>query len=297
MQTKAMSMGRSLASACASVTCSARTGVVNSSPVRCETRSPSARIASTLSGQGSTKTTSSPAWTMCAPVYAPTAPAPTIAMRGFMRFSPGGSSQRVTNSHRSLEIRPELAPERAGGVDAVLARDHVEDVVVVVLVPHLARLAAGDDGNGADKLVVLGAEPNLSQAAVKRLVLARLKRLDNVYRIEAAHPLDTHRPEQGLHEPDMGRPTRVLVELGAERGDEVGAQGIAVLQLPVPLEGAEHALHQRRPKLLRLEGREVGHHHPHARQHAELRGLLRRRHRDLPEGDVDEHVRPRVGDV
>jgi len=68
MHTKAMSTGFSLASCWASVTSSARTGVVKSSvPVMWETRSPPLRIAWTFSGQGSTKVTSSPALAMWAP--------------------------------------------------------------------------------------------------------------------------------------------------------------------------------------------------------------------------------------
>ncbi|MEH2507669.1 hypothetical protein V1290_006480 [Bradyrhizobium sp. AZCC 1578] len=81
MQTKAMSTGFSLASRCASVTWSARTGTENSATsIAWVTRSPCLRMCSTCSGQGSMKVTSSPACTMWAPAYAPTAPAPTIAI-------------------------------------------------------------------------------------------------------------------------------------------------------------------------------------------------------------------------
>ena len=69
MQTKAMSTGFSLASCCASVTCSARTGTANSGSVMAwVTRRPCLRMCSTCSGHGSMKVTSSPACTICAPV-------------------------------------------------------------------------------------------------------------------------------------------------------------------------------------------------------------------------------------
>src|SRR6185312_16633057 len=76
-----MSMGFSLARLCASVRCSARAGTVNSGTCMAWVmRRPCLRIASTCSGQGSMKVTSSPACTICAPQYPPTAPAPTIAI-------------------------------------------------------------------------------------------------------------------------------------------------------------------------------------------------------------------------
>ena len=54
MQTKAMSIGASFASCCASVTCSARGLTVNGSTSRIwVTRRPSLRMASTFSGHGS----------------------------------------------------------------------------------------------------------------------------------------------------------------------------------------------------------------------------------------------------
>src|SRR6266849_1125841 len=81
MHTKAMSTGFSLASCCASVTCSARTATVNSATsLACVTRSPCFLICSTCSGQGSMNVTSSPACTIWAPAYPPTAPAPTMAI-------------------------------------------------------------------------------------------------------------------------------------------------------------------------------------------------------------------------
>src|SRR6266702_4577869 len=63
MQTKAMSTGLSLASCCASVTCSARTGTENSATsLAWVTRSPCFFMCSMCSGQGSMNVTSSPAW-------------------------------------------------------------------------------------------------------------------------------------------------------------------------------------------------------------------------------------------
>src|ERR1700686_87638 len=89
MQTKAMSTGASLASCCASVTCSARTGTVNSGTSRAwGTRRPPFLMCSTSSGHGSMNGTSSPACTMCAPAYPPTAPAPTMAIFRPMLFLP-----------------------------------------------------------------------------------------------------------------------------------------------------------------------------------------------------------------
>ena len=81
MHTKAMSTGFSLASCCASVTCSARTATENSATsLACVTRKPCFRICSTCSGQGSMNVTSSPACTIWAPAYPPTAPAPTMTI-------------------------------------------------------------------------------------------------------------------------------------------------------------------------------------------------------------------------
>src|SRR6185312_2582715 len=85
-----MSIGFCLASCCTSVMCSASTFTVNSGTSRmCEMRSPLVRIVSTFSGQKSMKTISSPACAMCAPAYPPTAPVPTIAIRGRMIRPPG----------------------------------------------------------------------------------------------------------------------------------------------------------------------------------------------------------------
>ena len=68
MQTKAMSIGFSLASCWASVTCSTRTGTVNSgTSLACVTRKPCFRMCSTCAGHGSMNVTSSPACTICAP--------------------------------------------------------------------------------------------------------------------------------------------------------------------------------------------------------------------------------------
>ena len=68
MQTKAMSIGFSLASCCASVTCIARTLVVNSGTSRMWLIfRPSRCIFSTCAGHGSMNVTSSPACAMCAP--------------------------------------------------------------------------------------------------------------------------------------------------------------------------------------------------------------------------------------
>src|SRR6266851_506855 len=81
MHTKAMSTGASLASCCASVTCSARTETENSATsLAWVTRRPCALMCSTCSGHGSMNVTSSPACTIWAPAYPPTAPAPTIAI-------------------------------------------------------------------------------------------------------------------------------------------------------------------------------------------------------------------------
>src|SRR6476661_5511 len=119
MHTKAMSTGRSLASCCASVTCSARTGTENSATsLAWVTRSPCFLMCSTCSGHGSMNVTSSPACTIWAPAYPPTAPAPTIAIfrlmlssRHFLRPEVSrrpGSSQRssrhVTTANDGREI-------------------------------------------------------------------------------------------------------------------------------------------------------------------------------------------------
>src|ERR1700722_14534274 len=89
MQTKAISTGASLASCCASVTCSARTATENSATsLAWVTRRPCFLMCSTCSGHGSMKVTSSPACTICAPAYPPTAPAPTIAILRPMVFPP-----------------------------------------------------------------------------------------------------------------------------------------------------------------------------------------------------------------
>src|SRR5450755_1248472 len=81
MQMKAMSTDASLASRCASVTCSARTGTENSgTSLAWVTRRPCFLMCSTCSGHGSMNVTSSPACAIWAPAYPPTAPAPTIAI-------------------------------------------------------------------------------------------------------------------------------------------------------------------------------------------------------------------------
>ena len=109
MHTKAMSTGVSLASCCASVTCSARTGTENSATsLAWVTRRPCFLMCSTCSGQGSMNVTSSPACTIWAPAYPPTAPAPTIAIFRPMLSSRHswqprlarrpGSSQRLNRS-------------------------------------------------------------------------------------------------------------------------------------------------------------------------------------------------------
>src|SRR5215471_5200296 len=87
MHTKAMSTGFSRASCCASVTCKARTETENSGTSRAwVTRRPCFLKCSTCSGHGSMNVTSSPACTICAPAYPPTAPAPTIAIFWPIRF-------------------------------------------------------------------------------------------------------------------------------------------------------------------------------------------------------------------
>src|ERR1019366_5220176 len=107
MHTKAMSIGVSLASRWASVTCSARTGTENSATsLAWVTRRPDFRICSTCSGHGSMNVTSSPACTIWAPAYPPTAPAPTKAILRPILFLPACFLLFSGRSHHRLYLRP-----------------------------------------------------------------------------------------------------------------------------------------------------------------------------------------------
>jgi hypothetical protein len=111
MHTKAMSTGVSLASRCASVTCSARTGTENSATsLAWVTRRPCFLMCSICSGHGSMNVTSSPACTIWAPAYPPTAPAPTIAIFRPMLSSRHSWQPRLARRPGSSQRLNRVAP-------------------------------------------------------------------------------------------------------------------------------------------------------------------------------------------
>src|SRR5258708_4073296 len=197
MHTKAMSSGVSLASCCASVTCSARTGTENSATsLAWVTRRPCFLMCSTCSGHGSMNVTSSPACTIWAPAYPPTAPAPTIAIFRPMLFSWHFWQSRLPRWMGSSQTVNRTAP---GAKCYSLAMGGLGSFSDVGCAQPTSLLSPQERTSAARPITSKRCQYRKSPASLDHLVGATEQRerdgeAERLGGLEVYHHLDFHRP-------------------------------------------------------------------------------------------------------
>src|SRR5690349_5900573 len=205
------------------------------------------------------------------------------------------SATRRRPWRRPSGVVAELAPESVRLLHQRLARNDFEDLPIVLLVLHVARLLAAHDDDRAHALMIFRTVMHVTDERGKGLALLVL--LDDVGRIEATGLGDHAGPMREAEIAVRRAPFRLVAVFLVEGFDEHLGERILVFERPPEIGGRVDALHDLRADLLRQERDLVGHDEGHLRQEAELLGLLDRQHRVAAPVHVDEELSARVGDV
>src|SRR5262245_57215527 len=99
-------------------------------------------------------------------------------------WAAGGENRPRPHVARRSGVIAEVAAERVGLLHQRLAWHDLEDLPVVFLVLHVARLLAADDHDGANQLMIFLAEMHVTDG--RREGFTFLILLDDVRRIEGA---------------------------------------------------------------------------------------------------------------
>src|SRR5690242_13874785 len=159
-------------------------------------------------------------------------------------------------SRRRSGVFAQVATKRVGFLHERLARHDLENLPVIFLILHVARLLAAHDDDRPHQLVVFLAEVHVTHGRWERF--ARLILLDDIRRIERSSLRYHARPYRQRHVSIVGAPFRLVTVLFVERLDEHLGERVLVLQRPPEICGSQDTRGELGSCFLCKEGNLVG---------------------------------------